>query len=136
MEWIAAVVMAAGLTAGQAVTNPGVIEFDASTDHDTIEQTVPILTSYIVEIYTPTGGSALTSVDIGKPTPVAGVITYTGLRAVYASLPPGTYVARVAASGPFGINRSDPSLPFDAAVTGGRAPAAPGRAPIIRVSLP
>jgi hypothetical protein len=114
----------------QPITNPSTVEFTASTDHATVDNTVPILTRYELEIYVaPSGTTPVKTQDLGKPTPGAGnLISYTQMQTVTASLAPGQYFARIAAIGPGGVNKTGNSAPFAEAP---RAPNASG-APVVR----
>jgi hypothetical protein len=133
---IAALTLVVALLAGPALTprlqnpvNPTTIEFTPSVDHAVAENGQSVVGSYLVELYTPTGTQAVASRDIGKPTPANNLITYTQLKTMYATLPVGNYVAKVAAVGPGGTTFGSASSPFSVTL---RAPAAPPGSPIIR----
>lgn len=112
----------------QGSGTPNIVEFDPSSDHAVIANTVPLVTRYFLEVYKPDLTIGATK-DLGKPAPVAGKITYVGLIAVMASLPPGNYTAKVFAEGPGGRNGTPASDPFPVVVP---SPAAPGVKPVIR----
>lgn len=93
--------------------------FSASPDHATLDNGVPRLSSYALQV-TPQGGSALPEIDLGKPTPVSGTISAS--PAALQTLAPGTYTAIVFAIGPGGRSGSPPSESF-AVATPAPAPA-------------
>ena len=105
-------------------STPNFAVFTASLDHSVVQNTVPLLTKYVLEILKG-DGTVGASVDIGKPTPVAGEIQYTGVIALTANLPPANYTVRVAAEGPGGRTLSAVSAPFAVVVPAPRAPGAP-----------
>lgn len=99
--------------APQAFTNPTVIEFAPSADHNTIENGTTILTGYRIGVFTAAGVTPITTRDIGKPTPVSNLITYSQLDTLWSTVPGGTHVIRVASVGPGGVSAySVPSVPF------------------------
>lgn len=117
-----------GIVSAQVV-NPTTIEFPKSADHDTVLNTEAVLSSYRVNVYTPTGTSPVSSADIGKPTPDANnLIRWANLPTLYATLPSGQYVAKIVAVGPGGSTESGASDPFSIAP---RPPVPPGK-PVIR----
>lgn len=117
--WAAAVLAVAGVPVWAqtpAVVNPTTVQFTPSADHDVINPvtTQPMVLRYDLRIFTeqPLGTVPVTTVDIGKPTPVGGTITVTN-AVWFSGLTPNTrYVAKVAAVGPTGEGVSDPSGPF------------------------
>ena len=116
-----------------AVVNPQSVTFTPSPDHDAVLDGVPVVTRYDLSIYIEAGMIVVGApVNLGKPTPVAGLISVTN-PVWFAALTPRTrYVARVTAVGPTGTGVSDVSNPF----LNSGPPAKPG-APIIKgVPLP
>ncbi len=110
-----------------AVSNPTVVEFAPSPDDAVIDHGVAVVASYAVEVYN--AGTLAKTTNIGKPTPVAGKITYLNLATDLAALPIGSaYTVKVAAVGPGGTGRSTDSDPFGVTV---RAPAATAK-PVVR----
>ena len=83
--------------------------FTASADHATVDNGVPRLTNYALQV-TPQGAAALPEIDLGKPTLVSGEITAS--PAALQTLAPGTYTAVVFAVGPGGRTGSVPSENF------------------------
>lgn len=111
------------------ITNPSGVEFTASADHNVTENGTPLVTRYVLEVYPVGNPNPAATRDLGKPSPVNGVITFTTLLSVIRpSLPSGQYLIRVAAEGPGGRNVSVASDPFDVSP---RAPAAPAK-PLLR----
>lgn len=103
----------------QAFTNPTVIEFTASADHDVTQDGTAILTGYLAGVFTAAGVTPIATKDMGKPTPVSNLITYSQLNTLWSSVPGGTYVLKVAAVGPGGASvYSVPSVPFVVLVQG------------------
>lgn len=128
--FLVALLLLVPVAASAQVTNPSTVQFTASPDQNTIENSVNILTSYEVRLYTPTGTIPVKIADIGKPTPDASnVITWASLNTLYNTVAAGNYVVRVAAKGPGGSNETPSSDPFTVAV---RAPAASTNKPIIK----
>lgn len=111
------------------VPNPTAVDFAPSPDHSATQNGAAVLTRYDLEIYTPTGSMPVqAATSLGKPTPVGGLITYSQLATVLATVAPGTYVAKIASVGPGGTSRSANSNPFEVVP---RMPAASGT-PVIR----
>lgn len=107
------------------IVNPSGVEFAASTDHDTVANGVALVAKYTLAISTVAAPAVIVkTVDLGKPAPVAGKVTFTGLAPVIAALTAGDYVAVVSAEGPGGVTASVPSDPFSVRP---KAPAAPGK---------
>jgi PKD repeat protein len=96
------------------LTNPSTAVFTASADHNTVAADgQPLVTSYRIDLLPASGSLAVASKDIGKPTPdAANDITYAELASVYAVVPNGDYVAKVAAVGPGGSTISTASDVF------------------------
>lgn len=101
----------AAMMQAQVPVNPTIAEFTPSADHDAMVAGTPVVTKYVLEIYG-TGVAPLVTRDLGKPVPVAGLISFAQLATVYATLPAATYTAKVVAEGPGGLARSDSSNPF------------------------
>jgi regulation of enolase protein 1 (concanavalin A-like superfamily) len=88
-------------------TRPTSVSFNASADHSTV-------TSYTVALYRsidPVTASPVATRDLGKPTPVSGVIT-VDISTTVNPLPAGTYYAVVRAVGTGGTSASTPSATF------------------------
>lgn len=105
----------AGSTAAQTVSNPRIVEFDPSTDHNTqLDGGVAAVSRYDLEVYAQGAPSPFHTVNLGKPSPEGdGKIRYDFWNGVSAwPLPGGLYEARVSAVGPNGTGRSDPSNGF------------------------
>lgn len=107
---------------GLALAQTRTATFSASPDHATLDNGVPRLTNYTLEV-TPQGGTVLPAIDLGKPTPVSGSISASpaGLQ----TLSPGTYTAVVFAVGPGGRTGSAASSPFSVATPAPRAAGQP-----------
>lgn len=97
----------------QTIVNPVRVEFTASADHAaTSIDGSPLVTKYEMRIFLEAGTTVLFVTDLGKPTPVANVISVTN-AVWFSGLTPNTkYVAKVAAIGASGEGVSDPSNPF------------------------
>jgi hypothetical protein len=106
---------------GQVVINPTKAQFVASVDHNVIENTVPIVTSYELRIFLPNGTNPMKTFGLSKPTPDANNIIVVTITEVLATLPIGEYTAKVATIGPGGEAISLASNPFQVTV---RAPVA------------
>lgn len=130
---VAAMLAMGTVVQGQTVNNPTTAQFNPSPDHNTIFGGNMVVDEYLVTI----SGPATKTVSIGKPVPDSGgVITFTGLGAIYAGMPGcpvvgGTltacYTASVAAKGPGGTSAFTPaSNPFS---LGTQPSPAPPRAP-------
>lgn len=119
-----------GVAPFQNPVNPNTVEFAASSDHAVQQNGVDKLTSYVVEVYaSATATATLATRDIGKPTPSGGLVTYSQLATLLATVPAGqNYVVKIASVGPGGTSRSNASNPFNVTPT---APAASGT-PVVR----
>ena len=98
----------------QAVVDPQFVEFTPSTDHNTLASDgTPIVQRYSLTFY-PVGSSvAFDTMDLGKPTPSAGIIRVDFLPLRHSVPTPGvSYEARVAAIGPGGSTASAVSNGF------------------------
>lgn len=116
---VAVVLVAGGLalpaSAQTAVLNPKTVEFSPSVDHDALEAdgTTPVVTKYELRMYVESDpATAISTTDLGKPTPVAGTISITNPLWFAALTPRTRYVAKVAAIGTGGAGVSGPSDPF------------------------
>ena len=90
----------------QTVVNPRYVEFNASSDHNSVASngTTPLVTSYTLSIYPQGSPVPFAIVNVGKPTPNAsGIIRvdFVPLLTI-APIPGVNYEARVAALGPGG----------------------------------
>ncbi len=93
-----------------AQTPPSAV-FTASSDHSAVVGTTPVLTNYSLEVVvgTTTGALAFTK-NLGKPTPVNGIITAPVPE--FLGRTNGVYFAQVSAIGPGGTSKSLFSDPF------------------------
>ncbi len=82
----------------------GEVSFPVSADHAAV-------TSYEIRAYLEGSPVLAGSTNIGKPTPVGGVIT-VNISSFLATLEAGNYVLTVAAISPGGTSESDASAPF------------------------
>jgi hypothetical protein len=103
----------------QTVTDPRFVEFEPSPDHDTVEDGLNLVTSYVLQIYPFGGSSPIETVDLGKPSPGSGgLIRVDFVSRLSEPLPGGVvYEARAAAVGPGGVAPSDPTNAFTFTVT-------------------
>ena len=111
----------------QTVVDPQFVEFTPSPDHNTLATDgTPLVQRYSLSFY-PVGSSvAFDTMDLGKPTPSAGIIRVDFLPLRHNIPTPGvTYEARVAAVGPGGSTASTVSngFSFQGACTIGLNPA-------------
>lgn len=115
----AVLVLVAGLANAQTLkVNPTIVEFQASADHNAtnIDGTA-IVTGYTLRIFLEGATDPFSNQSLGKPTPVAGLISVTN-SALFAGLATGLrYTARVVAVGPTGEGVSALSNPFGNART-------------------
>lgn len=133
-HWIVALILVTGLlafalpTAAQTVVvNPTTVEFTASADHNALGlDGVALISRYDMRIYIESGMTLVTTIALGKPTPLAGQISVTN-AAWFSPLQPNTrMVAKVVAVGPTGEAASTASNPFGVA----GPPAAPTAATV------
>jgi hypothetical protein len=97
----------------QVVTNPRVIEFEASADHSVrFDDGREKVDRYEVEFYDRGAAEPFQVVNVGKPPPGSDGMVRLPLGSIFAAWPVSFYEARVAAAGPSGRSRSDPSNPF------------------------
>jgi hypothetical protein len=111
---ILVVVASAIVLSAQTVVDPQFVEFTPSPDHNTLATDgTPLVQRYSLSFY-PAGSSvAFDTMDLGKPTPSAGIIRVDFLPLRHTVPTPGvTYEARVAAIGPGGSTASAVSNGF------------------------
>lgn len=106
----------------QLVVNPLTATFTASPDHNVVENTVPLVSSYELRIFQSGGTTPVKVTNLNKPTPDASNVISVSVVTVMATLAPGDYFAQVAAKGPGGEGVSTNSNPFQIQA---RAPGAP-----------
>jgi len=100
------------MVSAQVVSMPKFLEFEPPADHATIVETIPMVTSYDVEIYAVSlPATPVVTFNIGKPDPVGGKITVNIENKLTMALP-GGYFGRVVRVGPTGPGRSLPSNTF------------------------
>ncbi|HXH06677.1 MAG TPA: BACON domain-containing protein, partial [Vicinamibacterales bacterium] len=94
--------------------DPQRAEFDPSADHDAVVDGQPVVSRYVLEFYLVGAAQPFQTGDMGKPAPDPDGKIRVSLLAVLGALPsPGiVYEARVAAIGPGGTSRSEPSNQF------------------------
>ncbi len=100
--------VAVPITVNPAGTPPTSVSFNASADH------ASSVTSYAVALrrsVDPVTAPPVATRDLGKPSPVSGVIT-VDISTLVNPLPAGTYYAVVMAIGPGGTSTSTPSATF------------------------
>ena len=104
---LAACLLLCGIGVAQAqVVNPTVVQFTISADDATVIR-------YDLQFYLTSAPTVIVrTVNLGKPTPVAGVDTVDFSVLTTYPLPDGTYQARVVAVGSSGSGTSDPSNVF------------------------
>ncbi|MGE5358039.1 MAG: hypothetical protein ACM3NQ_03415 [Bacteroidales bacterium] len=104
------------LASAQAiVSNPTVVAFVPSDDHDKIDENgVPVVSGYEMEFFVTGDPRPVLSLVLGKPRPALdGVISLDFGRLLrWAPLPGWVLEARVVAVGPEGRGASDVSNPF------------------------
>ena len=111
---ILVIVASAIALSAQTVVDPQFAEFAPSPDHNTLATDgTPLVQRYSLTFY-PVGSSvAFDTMDLGKPTPSAGIIRVDFLPLRHNVPTPGvTYEARVAAIGPGGSTASTVSNGF------------------------
>ncbi len=106
------------------VVNPSAVEFAPSADDSAIQNGVPVVSKYTMDIATVAAPTVVVkTVDFGRPAVVNGKIT-PSIVATVASLPVGDYIAIIKAEGPGGVSAGLVSDPF---AVRPRTPAAPGK---------
>lgn len=106
----------------QLVVNPTKAIFVASSDHNAVENEVPLVTNYELRIFVTGGTTPIRTLNLSKPAPDANNEITVSITSFVASLPVGDYFGKVAAMGPGGEAVSEASNPFTVAV---RPPTAP-----------
>lgn len=125
---LAAVPAQAQTTCTLPCTNPTVVEFDASVDHSAVDMGQNKVTGYVAKFFLNGATTPVQSPSLGKPTPVAGKITFSLVTVARPILLAGTYTVKVATVGPGGTTDSVDTDPFDLRAL---APAAPPK-PVIK----
>jgi hypothetical protein len=117
------------------ITDPRIVEFQPSADHDRMEDGRPIIDRYALEFYLVGVGIVLQSVDLGKPAPEADGfirVDFGGRLGVWPAAGP-IYEARVVAIGFAGSSASALSnsftFPSRPPAQGPTTPPAPDPAP-------
>lgn len=103
--------------AAQIIINPTRVEFDSPDHHTTLPTSEAAITHYVLEVWprsTPGTGTAVASLELGKPSVPAGSTTVSLYVASFLlALTAGNdYVATVRAIGPAGESRSGVSNEF------------------------
>src|SRR4029453_19188530 len=108
------VVVSTLVLSAQVVVDPHFVEFNASPDHDTLfTDGRPLVSSYSMSIYTSGGSTPIDTINLGKPTPVSGIIRVDFIPLLHAAPPTGVNLeARVLAVGPGGTTPSSTSTGF------------------------
>jgi hypothetical protein len=98
-----------------AQSDPRIVEFQPSADHNRQTEGVDVVDRYALEFYAVGSGVLLQSIDMGKPAPDAdGLIRFEFASRLGVWQVLGvTYEARVVAVGPGGAAASAGSNPFD-----------------------
>ncbi len=109
-------------------TDPRVVEFAPSPDHDRVVSGVAVVNRYALEFYLLNGLVVLQTIDLGKPNPGTDGIIRAQFSSLLGSWPVlgAVYQARVTAIGPGGSTASALSNQFSFA---GTTPAPPPPAP-------
>ena len=112
----------------QPTTDPRVVEFERSPDHDRFVNGVALVDRYALEFYASGTNLLLQHIDVGKPTPGAnGLIRFEFATHLGAWQVLGvTYEARVVALGPGGSTTSGNSNQFNFSTTAQPAPSPGG----------
>jgi hypothetical protein len=98
----------------QTVSDPGVAEFDPSSDHSTVASDgTPRVREYLLSLYVAGQSSPFTTVSLGKPSPESDGKIRVHFLPLISPLTSGVlYEARVAATGPGGTSTSLASNQF------------------------
>jgi hypothetical protein len=98
----------------QAVVDPRYVEFAPSADHDTLASDgTPLVQRYSLSLFATGSSVAFDTMDLGKPSPSAGIIRVDFLPLLRTTPTPGVvYEARVSAVGPGGSTASALSNQF------------------------
>ena len=108
------VVLSTMVLSAQTVVDPRFVEFNPSPDHNAqAPDGTPLLQNYTLFIFPQGSGAVFDTINIGKPTPVNGLITVDFLPLMHVTPAPGVvYEARVTSDGPGGSNASALSNTF------------------------
>ncbi len=111
---LASLVLGCAGTALAQTVDPRIAEFNPSPDHSALDNGVPIVTGYQLEIYLVGGTTPVRVLPLGKPSPDPdGAIRVVFDVLLDPPLNPGvTYEARAVAFGPGGLGRSTLSNTF------------------------
>jgi hypothetical protein len=125
---LALVVFAPVASAQTVIVNPTGVEFTPSADHAILGlDGTPKVVSYELRLYLETGTVPVKAVNLGKPVPVANLISITNV-AMFAGIANDVkHIARVVALGSSGEGVSLPTGPF-----GNAAPPAAPLAPTVK----
>ena len=98
----------------QSIVDATKVEFTPSTDHNTVDNGVNVVTSYSLEVYTAGGSTVIHSVSLGKPSPgTDGLIRLDFVSLLPSPLTPGViYEVLVQAVGPGGSSGGTRSNTF------------------------
>ena len=98
----------------QTVVDPRYVEFTPSADHNTLASDgTPLVQRYSLSLFATGSSVAFDTMDLGKPTPSAGIIRVDFLPLLHTVPTPGVvYEARVTAVGPGGSTASALSNQF------------------------
>lgn len=81
---------------GRLPQDPATLTFEASPDHDAVDEHGPRVLKYLIEFSPVEGLGTAKTVDLGKPVPQAGVIS---VALAPLKLAPGRYLAQVRVQG-------------------------------------
>lgn len=124
--WLCLLLLLVALSA--RAQNPPSVSFTASSDHNVLVGTTPVLDGYQLDVMKETASGALAFTrTLGKPTPDASNQIVVPVPE-FLTQGNGLYVATVSATGPGGTARSVPADPF-AWVS--QPPALPGKPSVI-----
>jgi hypothetical protein len=103
---------AAAASAQTTVINPTTAVFNPSADHTAVIDTQPVVERYELRIFVQGATTSTAVINLGKPTPSAGVITTPFSVSILPLSATIKYVAYVAAMGPTGEGVSGASNLF------------------------
>ena len=108
------IVTSMAVPADAQILDPSIAEFEASADHDgQLTDGTNVVTRYDLEFYFVGAADPFQVTGLGKPEPVAGLISVDlAEQLVVTPAPAIIYEARVAAVGPGGMSRSELSNQF------------------------
>lgn len=100
--------------ANAQTSNPRVVEFRPSPDHNTVVSGVNVIERYVLEFYVVGMPAALQSIDLGKPVPDLDGVIRVDFAGRLGGWPAAgvVYEASVVATGPGGLTRSPLSNEF------------------------